>query len=170
LYRKLEKAERRTALSSVSTGIIPMAKKAARINAACIPRVAEANADKVIAEIWVAVSNPSPNTNPVINEDLNGPSIPVLSKILPARIADPVFPHLFIEYMLTAPIVAKAMTPIIPPQKERTSTFVTLPIVKMIKIITARTEIICPMLNPAPTHLALFAALCSLTRLSIAVI
>src|SRR5205823_3560726 len=47
----LENAERRTTLSRVSTGIIPIAKNPASINATCTPTVAEATADNVIAEI-----------------------------------------------------------------------------------------------------------------------
>ena len=47
----LEKADRSMKLSSVSTGIIPAAKNPARTRAICIPRVAEATADRVIAEI-----------------------------------------------------------------------------------------------------------------------
>ena len=47
----LENAERSTTLSSVSTGIIPIAKNPASINATCTPSVAEATADNVRAEI-----------------------------------------------------------------------------------------------------------------------
>ena len=71
----LENADRRTTLSSVSTGIIPMAKNPASINATCTPSVAEATADNVRAEIWVAVSNPKPNTKPVIRAEPKGPRI-----------------------------------------------------------------------------------------------
>ena len=61
-------------LSSVSIGIIPIAKKPARTNAACILSVVEATDDNVRVEIWIAVSNPRPNTIPVIKDEPNGPS------------------------------------------------------------------------------------------------
>jgi len=47
----LENAERRTALSNVSIGIIPRAKNQARISATCTPRVAEAATVNVNADI-----------------------------------------------------------------------------------------------------------------------
>jgi hypothetical protein len=65
----------------VSIGIIPIAKNPAKINATCTPSVAEATADNVMAEICVAVSNPKPNTTPVIIAEPKGPSIPVLVEI-----------------------------------------------------------------------------------------
>src|SRR6185312_5427700 len=98
---------------------------------------------------------------PVISEDQNGPNIPILVDTLPARIAEPVFPHFFIEYRFIAPIVAKAIVPITPPQRESSSTLllVALPITYIIKSISASTDIICPKLNPVPTHRDLFLAL-----------
>ena len=47
----LENAERKMTLSNVSTGIIPRAKNPARTRAIWTPAVADATADKVIAEI-----------------------------------------------------------------------------------------------------------------------
>ena len=84
-------------LSNVSTEIIPAAKKPDKINAVCTPVVADATADKVMAEICVAVSNPNPNTTPVTRAEPVGPKTPVLFKILLASIAEPLLPHLFIE-------------------------------------------------------------------------
>src|SRR5919204_1830292 len=47
----LANAERRTTLSRVSTGIIPIAKNPASTNATCTPNVADATADNVRTEI-----------------------------------------------------------------------------------------------------------------------
>jgi hypothetical protein len=93
----LENAERRTTLSNVSTGIIPKAKNLARIRATCIPRVADAATVNVNADIWVAVSKPSPNTRLVTRAEPKGPIIWVLFTTLLARIAEPVLPYFFKE-------------------------------------------------------------------------
>src|SRR5256885_16767886 len=92
----LENAERRMILSKVSTGIIPIAKNPARINAVWIPAVADATADKVIADICVAVSKPKPKTKPMTRAEPRGPSTPVLFRTLLASIAEPLLPHFFI--------------------------------------------------------------------------
>ena len=121
---------------------MPIAKNPARTNATHTPNAPEATADQVMAEICVAVSNPKPKTSPVIKEDPNGPIVHVLVAILPANIADPVLPHLLIEYMFVAPIVANAMAPIILPHNDILSIllFVALPTTYIIKSSSNNTD------------------------------
>ncbi len=68
----LENAERRNTLSKVSTGIKPKAKNPASMSATYTPSVAEATTDNVTADIWVALSNPIPKTNPVTKAEPKG--------------------------------------------------------------------------------------------------
>ena len=92
-----ENAERSMTLSNVSIGISPIAKKPAKVSIVSTPEVADATTDKVMAEIYVAVSNPSPHVIPVTTAEYVEPKTPVLFKILLASIAEPLLPHFFIE-------------------------------------------------------------------------